>query len=266
MQYTISPGSGPGERAGVDAIYDPPVPSAPATSLSTAGEQLQRRSSGDRAALFIRRLIFDGELAPGSRVPQDEIARRLGISRIPVREALIALEREGWVTIEMHRGAFVNALDRRAVADHYDLLGLTFGFAIERAVERGGDDFAAALTEVEQAIATADGTDDAWRLAIRFHDLVVTATRSPRIEVVVRAMPNMIPGNFFELVPGAFEAERKGFAAITRAVRRGDGTKAAQEYARMLRRQGERVADVLDDRGLFTRHDAQVPDQDEDDT
>jgi DNA-binding GntR family transcriptional regulator len=69
------------------------------------GIDTTRLSSGDQAALYIRRLIFDGDLRPGTRVPQDEIAQTLGVSRIPVREALIALEREGWVTIELHRGA-----------------------------------------------------------------------------------------------------------------------------------------------------------------
>ena len=57
-------------------------------------DEFERRSSGDQAALYIRRLIFDGQLRPGGRVPQDEVAKSLGISRIPVREALIALEAE----------------------------------------------------------------------------------------------------------------------------------------------------------------------------
>ena len=63
------------------------------------------------------------------RVPQDAIAQDLGVSRIPVREALIVLEREGWVTNEMHRGAFINALDEPTVHDHYELFGLIYGFA-----------------------------------------------------------------------------------------------------------------------------------------
>jgi len=50
--------------------------------------------------------MFDGTLGPGEKIPQDDVAGVLGISRIPVREALIALEREGRVTIELHRGAF----------------------------------------------------------------------------------------------------------------------------------------------------------------
>src|ERR1700737_3277935 len=104
--------------------------------LPPARGAMIRRSSGEHAALYIRRLIFDGELRPGARVPQDEIAQTLGISRIPVREALIALEREGWVTIEMHRGAFINAIDAHAVRDHYELYGLVYGFAARRALAR----------------------------------------------------------------------------------------------------------------------------------
>ncbi len=69
-------------------------------NAEAAPEPITRRSSGDEAARFIRRAIFDGTLRPGARVPQDQVAEALGISRIPVREALIALEREGWVTIE----------------------------------------------------------------------------------------------------------------------------------------------------------------------
>jgi DNA-binding GntR family transcriptional regulator len=51
-----------------------------------------RRSSGEQAAIYIRGLIFQGRLRQGDRVPQDEIARTLGVSRIPVREALLSLE------------------------------------------------------------------------------------------------------------------------------------------------------------------------------
>ncbi|HLT70291.1 MAG TPA: GntR family transcriptional regulator, partial [Acidimicrobiales bacterium] len=62
-------------------------------------------SGAEVAALHVRRMIFEGRLRPGDRVPQDAVAAELGISRIPLREALIALEREGWVRLEAHRGA-----------------------------------------------------------------------------------------------------------------------------------------------------------------
>src|SRR5947209_10440375 len=100
--------------------------------------------SAPRAALHIRRQIFDGTLRPGRRVPSAAIADQLGISRIPVREALIGLEREGWVTIEHNRGATVNAISENTVRDHFELYGSTYGLAARRAIERAGDDRALA--------------------------------------------------------------------------------------------------------------------------
>jgi DNA-binding GntR family transcriptional regulator len=235
---------------------DPPDRFDAARPLPAPGEQLQRRSSGDRAALYIRRLIFDGELRPGARVPQDDVARSMGISRIPVREALIALEREGWVTIQMHRGAFVNALDERAVRDHFDLYGLTYGFSVERAAERGGAELVRRLDAQEQVLAAARDPEAVWQAAVGFHAAVVEATRSPRLKVVLRAMSGMIPGNFFAQVPGSIETEKAGIAEVAAAVRAGDAGRAAEVYRRTMRAQGDHVVALLESRGLLQPLDA----------
>ena len=76
-----------------------------------------RRSSGEQAALYIRQLIFDGELRPGDRIPQDHIADALGMSRIPVREALIKLSEAGLVRVLPQRGTQVVKISRAAVED-----------------------------------------------------------------------------------------------------------------------------------------------------
>ncbi len=210
-----------------------------------------RRSSGEDAALHIRRMIFDGDLRPGDRVPQDEVAAALGISRIPVREALIALEREGWVTIELHRGAFINALDERTVRDNYELFGVTYGFAAGRALDRGIDELLPRLKEIQ---AGMDGTDDPaefTRLAFSFHAAVVDAAQSPRLRVVLRAMSALVPGDFFAILPDAITGQRKGLTAVHRALKRGDGDAAAGEYLKTMRRVGEHVVALFRDRGLF---------------
>ena len=119
-------------------------------------ERLPRKSSGEEAALYVHRLIFEGKLRPGERVPQDEIAQALGISRIPLREAIIALEREGWVTLEMNRGAFVNALDEDAVRDHYELFGLIYGFTVKRALGKSGQELVQVLAAIEKQLRDID--------------------------------------------------------------------------------------------------------------
>src|SRR5947208_6030946 len=147
--------------------------------------RLERRTSGEQAALYIRKLIFDGHLHAGERVHQDDVARALGISRIPVREALISLEREGWVTIEPNRGAFVTALDEQAVRDHYELYGLIFGFAARRALARRPEGLGDQLVKLAGAINRTDDPEDLQRLVIEFHAAISAAARSPRINVVL---------------------------------------------------------------------------------
>jgi len=213
--------------------------------------RLARRSSGDEAALLVRRMIFDGELRPGDRVPQDDVAAMLGISRIPVREALIALEREGWVTIEMHRGAFVNAFDARSVRDHYELFGLVYGFAGRLAIARSGAELVGRLSEL---LAACEATDDPvvfGSYASAFQATVVDAAHSPKVKVLLRAMSALVPGDFFALVPDALGVWRRGFTAVLRAFKRGDGDAVADEFLRAMRRIGEKVVAVFEERGLF---------------
>jgi DNA-binding GntR family transcriptional regulator len=214
--------------------------------------ELVRRSSGDHAATYIKRLIFDQELRAGDRVPQDEVAQALGISRIPVREALIALEREGWITIEMHRGAFVNDFDEQAVRDHYSLFGLVYGFAARRALARDDGTLADTLEAILAGLGAGDDPVKAGHVALAFHDAIITVARSPRIQTIMGAMSGLIPGNFFAAVPGSIPVERQGLTAITKAVRRKNGDAAAKEYEKMMRAHGDLVVALFQSRGFFS--------------
>ncbi|SEF58791.1 DNA-binding transcriptional regulator, GntR family [Thermomonospora echinospora] len=222
-------------------------------------QNLSRMSSGEQVRLYVRRLIFDGVLRQGQRVPQDAIAQTLGVSRIPVREALIALEREGWMTIVPHRGVFVNALDESSVHDHYELYGLFYGFAVRRAVERRGPELAERLAPIAKQIADTKDVERLHELTMQFHKLVVESAQSPRLRSMLRQMTGIVPGNFFDLVPGADAVERRGTAAIVRAIRKGDAAQAEEEYAKMLRKQGDLVAALFRKRGMFEQE--QQPEQ-----
>jgi DNA-binding GntR family transcriptional regulator len=235
-----------------DSIPDSPVDTPARSSQTLPGEGLPRLSSGEQVRLYVLRLIFDGVLRQGQRMPQDAIAKTLGVSRIPVREAMIALEREGWVTTIPHRGVFVNAVDDSAVRDQYELFGLLYGFAVRRAVERQGALLAATLAPIQKRISAAgDDVTEMYDATMAFHRAVVVAASSPRLASMLRQMTGIVPGNFFELVPGAGKAEKQGTAAIVRAVRREEAEGAAEEYATMLRKQGDLVIELFRHRGLF---------------
>jgi DNA-binding GntR family transcriptional regulator len=212
-----------------------------------------RQATGEQAASYIRRLIFDGELKPDSRLPQDQIAKALGVSRIPVREAVVALEREGWVTTHLHKGAFINSFDEDTIRDHYELFALIYGVAVRRTVARHDPDVLGRLAALARQVASTDDPAEVGRGALAFHSLVVEAAQSPRIPVVLRAMSAMVPGPFFELVPAAIPAEQRGLTAIVRYGKRGDGERAAEEYAKMFRPQAEAVVELFRQRNLVTR-------------
>jgi len=196
-------------------------------------------------------LIFDGYLRPGARVHQDDVAQALGISRIPVREALIALEQQGWVTIEPNRGAFVAALDEQAVHDHYELYGLVYGFAAKKALERSDDVLGEKLAQLAADYSRAADAAEAQQIALTFHSAVIEAASSPRVVVVLRSLSAMVPGDFYELVPDALELQREGFDGIAAACKAGDGDRAATEYARMMLNVAGEVVRLFRRRGLF---------------
>ena len=225
--------------------------SSRARSLPAPPPRFGRQSSGHEVEEYIRLLIFDGHLRPGERVPQDAVAEVLDLSRIPVREGLIALERDGWVTIELNRGAFVAALDEDAVRDSYELYGEIYGFALRKAVERAGDELLPTLVALEEEMRSIDDPLGFRDVTLRFHNAVVQASRSPRVRVVLRSARGLVSGNFFEEIPGAVEVERAGMAAIVRALGDGDVDRAADEYRRMLTDQGDLVVQVFAARGLF---------------
>jgi DNA-binding GntR family transcriptional regulator len=228
------------------------IPSQPESkSKSTVHAVWDRRTTGEQVALYIRSLVFEGELRPGRRIPQDEIATTLGVSRIPVREAIIALEREGLVTIEPHRGAFINPITRDTIRDQYELYGLAFGLATRRAAERGGDSFVDELAAIHAQLLAATDPEEFSDRNGEFLGLIVKAASSPRVQAVLRVLSGLVPGNFFALVPGTIETQRTGTTAMMRAVRKSGGDAAAEACLVMMRRQGDAVIRLLDTRDFF---------------
>ncbi len=214
-------------------------------------ETFVRRSSGDQAALYIRQLIFDGRLRPGDRIPQDDIADALGMSRIPVREALIGLDREGWVRIVMHRGVFVATLDETTVRDHYELMALAYEFAVSHAVAHWGDDDDGALAALAADFARVDDAAERQRVAIAFHATIVAAARSPRLRSLLRAMPRLVPGDFFDVIPRAVKVQSEQLDQIAAAMRDRDPAAAGRYYVEMLAHHAGLVVEVFRSRGLF---------------
>src|SRR5271154_1576437 len=90
-----------------------------------------------RALLGARQLILDGELRPGDRVSELALVARLGVSRTPVRAALVRLREEGFVESLASGGYVVRSFSARDAFDAIELRGTLEGLAARHAAERG---------------------------------------------------------------------------------------------------------------------------------
>lgn len=113
-----------------------------ATRVTAPGTTAQHAVEG------LRHALISGELAPGDRVRQEEIAESLGVSLAPVREALATLEQEGQVTYLPRRGYFVTELEADDVREIYELRALLEDHAARRALPLLDED---ALGRIELA-------------------------------------------------------------------------------------------------------------------
>jgi DNA-binding GntR family transcriptional regulator len=147
-----------------------------------ASPQIERQTVTGQVVTALRDRILSGEYAEGEPVRQDAVAADLGVSRIPVREALRQLEAEGLVTFNPHCGAVVSTLSLSEIEELFDLRGLVESELMKEAVPRlTADDLARAdtiLEAYEAAFARRDVGE--WgALNWRFHSTLLSAANRP---------------------------------------------------------------------------------------
>jgi DNA-binding GntR family transcriptional regulator len=137
----------------------------------------------------IRRLLVTGELAPGTPVRQEAVAERLGVSRVPVREALKVLEGEGHVVYAAHRGYVVAELSVDDLTEVYRLRELLEAEAIRVAVPRLDDATVDAIADAAHAVDAAGRRGDLVEMTAYnrdFHFLLFDAAGMPRLSRTLR--------------------------------------------------------------------------------
>ena len=124
-----------------------------------------------RVAAYLREAILGGELRPGDRIRQEEVAARLGASRLPVREALRMLEAEGLTEHEPHKGARVPRLTQHEVEVIYRMRERLEPLALVESLPRLGTADHERLEEVQGRIEENDDLEKFLDLDREFHML-----------------------------------------------------------------------------------------------
>lgn len=129
----------------------------------------------------VRKAILDGVLGPAERLRQEELADVFGTSRIPVREALRALEYEGLVKSEPHRGFTVTSLDADDIEEVYDLRILLEAHAVRLALPLLTDDDFEELETLFAEMQSVTEPDQQLATRERFYLRLYSVTGRPRL-------------------------------------------------------------------------------------
>jgi DNA-binding GntR family transcriptional regulator len=209
---------------------------------------LPRSTLSSMAYGELRRAILSGRLAPGTHVSVRPLCEEFGLSATPVKAALTALEREGFLVLHPHRGFFVPEVDRDDMQELYELREVLDGIAARRAaalpdrvalVARLRELLAAQTTEVAEQDLSGYGDLD-----VLFHQEILVAAGNGRLQHVAenmigqlrlgRATSARVPGR-----PNAALVEHGEIIAAIEAGRQ-------HQAERLARRHVRRSANALD--------------------
>lgn len=135
---------------------------------------LKFSSLGDQVYAYLRRQMNQGDLLPGSTINIGEIASQLGISKTPLRDALIHLELEGFVTILPRRGVRVNQLEIEDVKNAYDAVGLVESFVIIECIDKITSKHIKKLESLNEKMIADINNDDfsqLFKTNLEFHNV-----------------------------------------------------------------------------------------------
>ncbi|MFD4370863.1 GntR family transcriptional regulator [Streptomyces sp. NPDC058486] len=152
--------------------------------MSDAMERRRPRTAQQFVLEELRGAITSGELRPGAPIRQDALAARLEVSRVPLREALKALEAEGLVVHHVHRGYFVAELSLADLEEIYRIRALLETEAVLRAMELRPEGLVATLEGIQREVERASEAGDVTVMAEanrRFHFTLIDACGMPRL-------------------------------------------------------------------------------------
>lgn len=176
----------------------------------------------------IREAILRGQLKPGEKVAEPELAERFGISRTPIREAFRQLESEGYLTVIPRKGAVVTSLSERAVEEFYAIKSILEGYAARMAAENLSPRDIERLEAINQRLAQLADEGDVktfFKVHNEFHELFIKAADNEKLLELINQL--MLKFNRLRLaslsLPGRMQISVQEHKKIIEAFKNKDG-------------------------------------------
>jgi len=185
----------------------------------------------DRVAATLRKAILYGGIKPGQQLKQENIASQLGISRMPVREALTQLENEGLIKNIPYKGCTVCTFTAEDIKEIYQVRKVLEGYATELATLNMTAADIAKLEDLMAQLKQCIDDDDidsyaAWDQ--QFHNTIFEKAANKRLYQIIQNIWKSFPMYLAYSIPQRIRRSYEEQSRILDAIRSGDSGKAAQ--------------------------------------
>ena len=144
----------------------------------------------------LRRAVLDGEIAPGERLGEVELGQQLGVSRTPIREALMRLTQDGLLLAEANKGVRVRTVTAQEARDTYavreEIDGLAAGLAAAHHTPADAEALCRALARLEAAQGEGQDYREQTRLDLAFHREVTQAAHNAALMDLARNLEQRV--------------------------------------------------------------------------
>lgn len=173
----------------------------------------------DLVVAHVVNLVLTGKLRSGDRLDRNEIAAQLGLSRVPVQEAVVQLEHDGVLSTRYHRGAFVERFDANVVMENHELYGMLNGIASARAAAAPTPSLLHRLDKgldtLRSSVETKTFHENAWR----YRKPIIDEYAGPRLQAAIRATQVFMPRGYWTTYLGSHDEILPYYEAETDAIR-----------------------------------------------
>jgi len=223
-----------------------------------------RRKLGEEVTRYLRDALLSGAFVAGQRVMIDDLVQELGVSTMPIREALVALASEGLLEALPRRGFRVAALERRDVEDVFRIHAYVAGLLAEAAATRITSATVAELRKIQAEIQqlarrrqqSRDESAQIELLNYRFHRTINYVADARRLRWLLRTTSRYVPRRFHEAVPGWNAASANEHPRIIAALERHEPRLASRLMSAHFSNAGRLVVAYLEKNGRWL---AQAP-------
>jgi len=162
---------------------------------------IKRRSLHDELIDHLRELIVMGDMEPGTKVPEQSLAAKFGVSRTPLREALKVLASEGLITLTPNKGATISELTLEDLEEAFPVMGALEALSGELACARISDKGIAAIRRIHDQMIIhyqANEMPEYFRCNQEIHNLILKAADNATLTTMYRGLSGQVRrGRYF---------------------------------------------------------------------